>query len=187
MVCSAGGALAGILPGLDCRDGPLSPPSCSGLTCPSAQESETFPSSDDRLASKGGLHTRRPAALPPPLPARRPARPRRPLEGMRSAHTGYVRFSSRPFFSPEALTCGFARRTSRQTVHTWYAHRTYPPEPPGPPPCGVLQSKVLSSGAGRMKKGRRPIAPPRLICTLESPVSSTSRSDNCDSMFGPAP
>ncbi len=38
-----------------------------------------------------------------------------------------------------------------------------------------------------IKQGRRPIAPPRLICTLESPVSSTSRSDNCDSMFGPAP
>ena len=71
MVCSTGGALAGTLPGLDCRDGSQTPPSCSSLKCPPAQESETFPFSDDRLALKGGLLTCRPADLPPcPRPCR---------------------------------------------------------------------------------------------------------------------
>ena len=38
-----------------------------------------------------------------------------------------------------------------------------------------------------IKQGRRPIAPPRLICTLESPVSLRRMWTASDSMSGPAP
>ena len=185
MVCSTGGALAGTLPGLDCRDGPLSPPSCSGLTCPSTQESETFPFSDDRLASKGSLLTCRPAGLPP---CPRPCRP---------VHAGPCRVCavrtpgmySHPHGPSRKLAGQRPGREERPPEdRTYVVCAPYiPSRTARPSPCGVLQSKAPSTGAGRMKKGRRPIAPPRLICTLESPVSSTSRSDNCDSMFGPAP
>ena len=37
----------------------------------------------------------------------------------------------------------------------------------------------------RMKKGRRPIAPPRLVCTLESPVSLRIDLDNWGYNLGP--